>query len=319
MHIPDGMLSNATVAATGATSVGFVGYAVAWVRKHLDQQRVVLMAVMAALIFALQMLNFPVAGGTSGHFAGGAAAGILLGPWPAVIVMTTVLFVQALVFADGGVLALGANVLNMAVIGPFVGFAVWKAIVSLGRGRVTKVVAAFIAAWVAAVASALAAGVEIWASGNANFTAVMSAMGIWHSLIGLGEGAITAGLVAYVLKVRPDLVGGDDRRMTQLSIRPLAIGLALLSVCGVALSWLASTHPDGLEFVYFEQGVGARFKEVTLLKGLAPDYVLPGIANDTLAGVLAGLVGIVVVGALLFAAGSAARQSRKGPPANGGR
>ncbi len=147
MHIPDGMLSNATVAATGVASLGYVGYGVAWVRKHFDQRKVVLMAVTAALIFALQMLNFPVAAGTSGHFAGGALAAILLGPFAAGIVMTTVLLIQAVVFADGGILALGANVFNLAVVAPLVGWGTWRLFLRFGdsqgaqgRGRVRGIV-----------------------------------------------------------------------------------------------------------------------------------------------------------------------------------
>ncbi len=310
MHIPDGMLSNATVAVTGATSAGFVGYATAWVRKHLGQERIVLMAVMAALIFALQMLNFPVAGGTSGHFAGGALAAIVLGPWPAVIVMTTVMLIQALVFADGGILALGANVLNMAVLAPFVGYAIWALAARVRDTYSSRVAGAAVAGWCACVAAALAAAFEIWISGHAQLMVVMAAMGFWHALIGIGEGLVTAGLVGYVLKVRPDLIAGMPGSRSGGSVRPVAVGLGIIALLAVGLSFLASSSPDGLEFVYFEQGIGARFEEVRLFQSPLTGYALPGMDNERIAGVLAGLVGIVIVGAFIYVAATAGRSRR---------
>lgn len=304
MHIPDGMLSNATVAVTGAASVGYLGYAVAWVRKHFDQRKIVLMAVTAALIFALQMLNFPVAGGTSGHFAGGALAAILLGPFAAAIVMATVLMVQALVFADGGILALGANVLNLAVIAPLVGWAVWQLAQKFSDSKATKVVAAFAAAWLSLMIAATAAALEIWISGNAQLGMVLGAMGGWHALIGIGEGLITAGLVAYVMQVRPDLLD-QSNRAGSFSPRSIAIGFGVLAFVAAGLSFFASSSPDGLEFVYFEEGVGVAFEEVSLLSGIMPDYMAPGLSSDALAGILAGVVGVIITGVFLYALGSA--------------
>lgn len=309
MHIPDGMLSNATVAATGIASLGYVGYGVAWVRKHFDQRRVVLMAVTAALIFALQMLNFPVAAGTSGHFTGGALAAILLGPFAAGIVMTTVLLIQAVVFADGGILALGANVFNMAIIAPLVGWGTWRLFLQFGDSKTLKIAAAFVASWASLVASSLAAGLEIWISGNAQIFVVLGAMGFWHALIGIGEGIITAGLVAYVLQVRPDLLA-ESAAQGKRGIRGLAIGFAVFAIVAAGISFVASSSPDGLEFMYFEQGIGAEFEEVAVVSSPLPDYVVPGLSNDALAGVLAGVVGVIITGVLLYALGSAARKTR---------
>ena len=235
MHIPDGMLSPTVVASADVASVGMLAYAVSWVRRNFDQRRIVLMAVMSALVFALQMLNFPVAGATSGHFAGGAAAAIMLGPWPAAIVLTTVLFVQALLFADGGIIALGANVLNMAIIGPLVGYAIWRVARRFLRGQLGTVGAAFAAAWAAVMVSALAAGVEIWLSGSARLTLIIGAMAFWHALIGIGEGLITAGLVTYVLKVRPDLLGSEKSQGAE-SDRAVAVVLGLVAIAAAAVS-----------------------------------------------------------------------------------
>lgn len=313
MHIPDGMLTTPVVAAAGAGATGAVAYAVAWTRRHLDQRRIVLMAIMAALVFALQMLNFPVAGGTSGHFAGGAATAVLLGPWASVIVMTTVLFVQAVLFADGGVLALGANVVNLGVLAPFLGYAVWRTVTRVWTGRLGRVSGAFVAAWVATVASAVMVGLEIWMSGRAPLGLVVTSMAAWHALIGIGEGVITAGLVGYVLSVRPDLLEGE--RGSAAGGRSVALALLCLALAAAALSFLASSSPDGLEFVYFDQGVGADFAENGLLASPAPNYLMPGVTDDRLAGVLAGLVGLVVTGAVVFGAMAAARLGRSKPSA----
>ncbi len=305
VHIPDGMLSATVIASTGATSAGFVGYAVAWVRRNLPGERVVLMAVMAAMIFALQMLNFPVAGGTSGHFAGGAAAAILLSPWPAVIVMTTVLLVQALIFADGGVLALGANVFNLGVVGVLAGYLVWR-VFALAQSRRLRVVGAFAAGWVGCLSSALAAGLEIWLSGRADIGMILGAMAFWHALIGVGEGAITAGLVAYLLSVRPDLVerAGSGRS----PVRGIAVGLGVVALAAAGLSFAASRHPDGLEFAYFERRIGTPLAPTQTLSSPIPDYLVPGISNEALAGVLAGIVGVVITGVFVFATASAVRR-----------
>jgi cobalt/nickel transport system permease protein len=276
----------------------------------LDQQRIVLMAVMAALVFALQMLNFPVAGGTSGHFGGGAAAAIMLGPWPAVIVLTTVLMIQALIFADGGVLAMGANILNLAVIAPFVGYALFRAIRKTGSsvGRLT--LAAFAAAWAAVFVSSLAAALEIWLSGHAPLVLVAGAMGFWHALIGIGEGLITAGLVAYVYSKRPDLVLGETAARNGEGFRGVVIGLAVLAIAAAGVSFLASGSPDGLEFVYFEEGIGRTFEEMQLVSSPIPDYAIPGVSNESLATALAGIAGVIITGAFLWAAGSTARRKR---------
>lgn len=305
MHIPDGMLSTPTLAASALGSAGVVAYAVRRVRDAADDSRLVLMAVMSALVFALQMLNFPVAGGTSGHFAGGAAAAIILGLWPAVIIMTAVVVVQALVFADGGITALGANVLDLAIVGPIVGWWVHSALLGvIGEGRTRRTAAAFTAAWAATVTAALSAGALLALSGRMPVAIALGAMGLWHALIGVGEGAITAGLVGYLLSVRPDLVATPDSAANRRTV----ISLGVLSVAAVALSFLASTNPDGLEFVY--ERFGAPVTTDSAANGLIPDYVIPGIANETLAGALAGIVGVVLVGVLVAALVSGLRRSR---------
>ena len=211
MHIPDGFLSNEVVAVTGAVAVGAVGYALRRADRTLDERQVPLLGVTAAFVFAAQMLNFPVAGGTSGHFLGAALATILLGPWLACLVLAVVLAVQAFLFADGGVTALGANVFCMGVIGALGSGLVLRA----GRALLPPRRGPFlglcgVTAWLAVVVSSGVASVMLAASGTVPLGTVLPAMLGVHVLIGIGEGMITVAAVAAVLAVRPDLVAAAD-------------------------------------------------------------------------------------------------------------
>ena len=300
MHIPDGMLDTKTWVTCWAGAAGAIGYSSAWIRKHFDQSRIVLMAVLAALIFALQMLNFPVAGGTSGHFGGGVLAGIILGPWPAAMVMTAVLLIQAVFFGDGGITTLGASVLNMGVIAPFLGWWIYRMFTSASTSRMARTAGSFAAAWAGVVASSLAVGIQLWTSGNAEFFSVMGAMGFWHAIIGIGEGVITAGVVLYLYSVRPELVEGRHEEGTS-PMSSVVVVLGILALAAAGLSFLASGSPDGLEFVYFDSGIGAAFEEVSLVKSPFSDYLVPGISNDSLAGIAAGVIGVAITGVLLWA------------------
>lgn len=207
MHIPDGFLNTATSAATWAASAGGLGYAVHRVTRTLRERQVPLMGVSAAFIFAAQMMNFTVAGGTSGHLLGGALAAILLGPWAASLVLTCVLIVQALIFQDGGLLALGANIFNMAIIGVWVGWLVYSGLRRLlGEKTWATFLSGFAAAWLSVVVAALAASVELGLSGTAAWGVVLPAMGGVHALIGIGEGLITTAVLAFLRVTRPDLL-----------------------------------------------------------------------------------------------------------------
>jgi cobalt/nickel transport system permease protein len=296
MHIPDGMLDTKTVAATWVAALPALGWATRKVRSAMSDGRLVLMAVLSGLIFALQMLNFPVAGGTSGHFAGGALAAILLGPWAAMLVMTSVLIVQALIFGDGGVTALAANIVNMAIVAPVVGWWIYSLAVRVSDARAGRTVGAFIAAWTACVAAAVSAALMVWASGAALLVPVVGAMAFWHAIIGVGEGLVTAGLVAYVLAVRPDLM-----KATAEALRPrtLALSLGVLALVAAGVSVFASSSPDGLQHVASTLG----FATATIPAAAGPlhGHLVPGMTNETLAGVLAGLAGVLVTGALAYA------------------
>ena len=207
MHIPDGFVSTGTAAATWLASAGSVGYAVRRVSRELDERQIPLMGVTAAFIFAAQMMNFTVAGGTSGHLLGGALAAILLGPWAGMLVLTSVLAVQALLFQDGGLLALGANVFNMAVVGVLVAWVVYTALRRLLGDRTwSMMVSGFAAAWLSVVVASLVAAAELAVSGTSPWVVALPAMGLVHMLIGAGEGLITVGVLAFLQAARPDLL-----------------------------------------------------------------------------------------------------------------
>jgi cobalt/nickel transport system permease protein len=292
MHIPDGFLSGPVLAACFIASAIIIGCAFIRVQRDLDERKVPLMGVVAAAIFAGQMLNFPVAAGTSGHLLGAALATILLGPWAAVLVMTIVVGAQALIFQDGGMVALGANLFNMAVIGVFVSYTIYRALQRIARGSKWGVFAGgFLAAWTSIFVAALAAALELAFSGTSPANLAVPAMALVHSLIGLGEGLITVGALAFVSAVRPDLVKTTDQKQAGGKVVWIA-GLLIALALAVA-SPLASTHPDGLEFVAAQQGF--------LDKALAspyqaiPDYVMPGISNKGTATIAAGILGVIVV------------------------
>jgi len=292
MHIPDGFLSTLVAVILWVVSAVAVAYALRRVGKDLGERQVPLMGVLAAAIFAGQMLNFSVTGGTSGHLLGAALATILLGPWAAVIVLTSVVSIQALIFQDGGLLALGANLFNMAVIGVTVSYFVYTSVQKLARGKSWGVFAGgFAAAWFSIVVASLACALELSLSGTSPANISVPAMGGIHMLIGVGEGLITAGALAFLYAARRDLLhvgeaapkGGKAIWVGGLSIA------ALLAV----LSPLASAHPDGLEWVAEQKG----FLEAARapLYNIVPDYVFPGISNTALATIIAGILGALIV------------------------
>lgn len=207
MHIPDGFLSLPTIGVTYAASAGAITYAVKQANKKLGDRHVPFMGVMAAFIFAAQMLNFPVAGGTSGHLLGAALAAILLGPWAAVLIMTCVLIVQAFVFQDGGITALGANIFNMGVVGGFVGYYIYRG-VSLLAGKHPRgwLIAGFVASWASVLAASVAAALELGFSGIIPLRIALPAMTVVHALIGIGEGLITSAVLSLVMVARRDLM-----------------------------------------------------------------------------------------------------------------
>ncbi len=207
MHIPDGFISTPVVAAGIAVAAGSIAYAVKATNKKMGEKQIPLMGVLAAFIFAAQMLNFPVVGGTSGHLIGAALAAILLGPWAGVLIMTCVLIVQSLIFQDGGLLALGANIFNMGVVPCFVGYYVYWGVTSLfGKRKLGIMVGGGLSGWLTVVMASVFCALELAISGTVPLGVALPAMAGIHAIIGIGEGLITAAVLALVLATRADLL-----------------------------------------------------------------------------------------------------------------
>jgi len=310
MHIPDGFLSTPVSLVLWVVAIVAVGYALARVNRELDDRKVPLMGVMAAAIFAGQMLNFSVSGGTSGHLMGAALAAIVLGPWAGLVVMTAVVGTQALLFQDGGLLALGGNIVNMGVIGIAVGYAAYNTLRQVvGKRDWGLFVSGFAAAWLSIVIAALAAALELALSGTSPANIAVPAMGGIHMLIGIGEGLITVGGLALLYAARRDLFAAGEARASYS--RAVLVGGLVVAVLLAVLSPLASAHPDGLEWVAEQQGfidfaVDAPYEVI-------PDYLFPGVSNESLATILAGVVGLVIVLAVTWLV-TAARRRRTSAP-----
>jgi len=211
MHIPDGFLDAKVCIASGALGAGAVAYALRRTKLTLARPEVPKIALIGAFIFAAQMLNFPISGATSGHFLGGALASILFGPAIGVVVMAAVLIVQALVFQDGGLTVLGANILCTGVIGSYVGYGIYKLGLKALGGRASKAVT-FVAAWSSIVAASCAVAVLLAWSDTFPLGIALKAMAGWHSLIGIGEGLLTALVVAYLAERNIAFDGTADRK-----------------------------------------------------------------------------------------------------------
>ena len=206
LHAPDGFLSAPIAVAMWIATAIVVAFAVRQTNRHLDERAVPLLGVMAAFIFAAQMFNFPVAGGTSGHLLGGVLAAVMLGPWAGTLVMTAVVAVQALLFQDGGLLVMGANIFNMGVIGTLGGYALYRGLAAvMGGEERARLPAAGIAAWASVVAGATAMALQLGASGVTPLQIALPAMVGVHVLIGVGEALITVAALAFIGVTRADL------------------------------------------------------------------------------------------------------------------
>ena len=292
MHIPDGFLSVFVSIVLWAISLITIGYALRRVSADLGERQVPLMGVLAAAIFAGQMLNFTIIGGTSGHLMGAALATILLGPWAAILVMTCVVGVQALIFQDGGLLALGSNIFNMGIVGVAVSYMAFNTLRRLTGGRRWGLFASgFVAAWLSIEITALSVGLQLALSNTSPANIAIPAMAGVHALIGIGEGLITVGALAFITSTRPDLLKSGERGLAGGKLVWVA-GLLLALLLAVA-SPLASANPDGLEWVAEQQDFLSRAQNP--LFNLVPDYVLPGISNEALATILAGILGTLIV------------------------
>ncbi len=200
MHIPDGFLSLPIALITWILALVVIGYSL-WQLREIDERQLSYMGVLGAVIFAAQMLNFPIVSGTSGHLGGGALAALIVGPFASVIILTVVLVIQALLFADGGVTVLGANVLNMGIIGAFVGFYTKEGLMKIRDDDTMFYIAAFLAGFLGLFVAAIAAAIELGLSGTFDMVSALIAISFYHIIIGIGEGAITAAVLAYLARV----------------------------------------------------------------------------------------------------------------------
>ncbi|OII65086.1 cobalt ABC transporter permease [Streptomyces sp. CC53] len=321
MHVPDGFINAPVSAAAGLVAAGAVAAGLRGARRELDDRTAPLAGLVAAFVFAVQMLNFPVGAGTSGHLLGGALAAILVGPWTGLLCIAVVLLMQGVLFADGGLTALGVNITIMGGVTVLTAYAVFRGLVKLlPRGRRAVTVASFAAALVSVPASAAAFTLLYALGGTTNVPVgdVLWAMLGVHTLIGLGEAAITTATVGAVIAVRPDLVYGArdlaeplklrvDGRLVDAAPAPTAptpartggsarkvwaAGLAASVVLAAFVSFYASADPDGLERVAADYGIDEKAEDHAVADSPLADYGVTGVTDARLSGGLAGTLGV---------------------------
>lgn len=333
VHVPDGFIDAPTSAVTAVVAAGALAVSLRGARRELDERTAPLAGLVAAFIFAVQMLNFPVAAGTSGHLLGGALAAILVGPFTGVLCVSVVLLMQGILFADGGLTALGVNITDMAIVTTLVAYAVFRGLLKvLPRTRRSVTAASFVAALLSVPAASVAFTLlyAIGGTTDVSIGKVATAMIGVHVLIGIGEAAITALTVGAVIAVRPDLVYGARELRQGLKLRvngvlvdappsqpapaaPVAArtsrralwitGLATSLVLAGFVSFYASANPDGLEKVAHDKGIDVKAEEHAAADSPLADYGVNDISDARLSGGLAGVIGVgvtVVAGSTVF-------------------
>jgi cobalt/nickel transport system permease protein len=297
LHIPDGFLNVAVSVVSWIITVIVLSLAVSKTNKALGEKQIPLMGIMAAFIFAAQMINFPVAGGTSGHLLGGVLAAVVLGPWAGMLVMTAVIALQAILFQDGGLLVMGANILNMGLVTAAIGYGLYRSV--MGQSKAVKLGVIGVAAWLSVMAGALFTALQLWLSGTSQLQIVIPAMLGVHALIGLGEALITVSALSFILQTRPDLLG-EGSESAQGSRNWIFVG-GLVALLVVFISPFASGDPDGLERVaedlgFLGTGLDAPYQVI-------PDYTIPFLGETALSTIFAGVVGVLVVGLVVVLIG----------------
>jgi cobalt/nickel transport system permease protein len=299
MHMADALLSPAVGATVWAGTIGTIGYASKKLKEHLDDRMIPLMGVLGAFIFASQMINFTIPGtGSSGHLGGGIILAVLLGPHAAFLVMASVLTVQALFFADGGLLALGCNIWNLGIYPCFVACPlIYKPLAGDGRSPQRILLASMASGIVGLQMGAFSVVLQTLLSGKTAlpFGTFLLMMQPIHLAIGIVEGFVTAGVIHYVRAARPEILDSSAAATplaAGISLRNVLIGfVALAVVTGGALSWFASTHPDGLEgsiekitgkreLPEQKHGVPAALKSVQEKTAFLPGYGFKPPANE---------------------------------------
>ena len=317
MHIPDGFLDAKTALAAGVLSAAGLALALGRVRRRFPARRIPLIGLAAAFVFAAQMLNFPVAGGTSGHLLGGVLAAVLLGASAAVLVMSSVIILQCFMFADGGVTALGANLFDMALVAPVVGYGVYRLVRRAApdtlRGRL---LAAGFAAWCSVVAAAVACAGQLALSGTVAWRVAFPAMALVHMLVGLVEALVTVLVVAAVARARPELLYEPDRSEGwRRSADVAAYGVLVALGLAVFVAPFASPWPDALQRAASSLGFAARAARSPALGAPLGDYAVPGLGSGPASVALAGALGTVVAFGVAYLAARALTPRGAGAPA----
>ena len=308
MHIPDGFVSGTINSATAIISVSTLAFSIVRVKQEFKNKdfAVPLLATLAAFVFAAQMLNFPIGGGTSGHFLGAVTAAALLGPWSACIILAVVLVIQGLLFGDGGITALGSNILNMGIIGGILTYPIMRGIRALlPAGRNGYFVSAAVASWIGVTLASSVCAFELALSGTSPLKVAFPAMVGTHAIIGIGEALIAVAVLTAVTVARPDIVpvwAKLDRSVQPSKMRKsvwglVGAGLAVAVMLALVGSPFASKSPDGLEKVAEEKGfmeAGAKDKAVWT-NSFFPEYKIESIASEKVSTSLAGLIGTIVV------------------------
>jgi len=254
MHMADALISPAVGGTMLATSAGLIGYSSYKLKKEMDDTKMSLMGVMGAFIFAAQMLNFSIpATGSSGHIGGGLLLAVILGPWAAFLTLASVLIIQALFFADGGLLALGCNIINLGFFTCFLAYPlVYKPIAGKTLTKTRLFIAAIIAAIIGLQAGAFAVVLETVMSGISElpFGTFVLLMQPIHLGIGIVEGLATAAVIFFIYNARPEIIEGNlSGSAAPSSAKKVVTGLAVAAlIMGGVVSWFASSHPDGLEW-----------------------------------------------------------------------
>ena len=298
MHVPDGFMNVTMSAATGVISFGTLWAYIRSAKDLIADKFIALTGMMSALIFVLQMINFPIAAGTSGHLLGGALAVIVLGPRLGLICLSVVVIIQSLLFADGGLSALGVNVLNMAIVTSATSwFIVKNWIKFIGKNKTSIVSVSVLAGILSVVFSSIAFTIQYAIGGTISIPVgtVLLAMVTTHFIIGFGEGIITALIITLLIRVRPDLIYAyerSDENTTKVSFYGLFIILILLLSL---ITPFASSSPDGLESVAEEFG----FTQTDGIVLLLDDYGISAVNNDFISTVLSALIGVTVL-AIMF-------------------
>ena len=298
MHVPDGFMNVTMSAATGVISFGTLWAYIRSAKDLIADKFIALTGMMSALIFVLQMINFPIAAGTSGHLLGGALAVIVLGPRLGLICLSVVVIIQSLLFADGGLSALGVNVLNMAIVTSATSWFIVKYWIKfIGKNKTSIVSVSVLAGILSVVFSSIAFTIQYAIGGTISIPVgtVLLAMVTTHFIIGFGEGIITALIITLLIRVRPDLIYAyerSDENTTKVSFYGLFIILILLLSL---VTPFASSSPDGLESVAEEFG----FTQTDGVVLLLDDYVISAVNNDFISTVLSALLGVTVL-AIMF-------------------